>query len=45
MEKTLKLLDMGFSENEVSAVIEKYGEQIISLLVSIPPVTICLLKL
>ncbi|XP_075081839.1 putative inactive DNA (cytosine-5)-methyltransferase DRM3 isoform X2 [Nicotiana tabacum] len=28
MEKTLKLLDMGFSENEVSAVIEKYGSEV-----------------
>lgn len=28
MEKTLKLLEMGFSENEVSTVIEKFGEQI-----------------
>ncbi|OIT02947.1 PREDICTED: probable inactive DNA (cytosine-5)-methyltransferase DRM3 [Nicotiana attenuata] len=28
MEKTLKLLEMGFSENEVSAVIEKYGSEV-----------------
>lgn len=26
MEKTLKLLEMGFSENEVSTVIDKFGE-------------------
>ncbi|XP_060212845.1 probable inactive DNA (cytosine-5)-methyltransferase DRM3 isoform X1 [Lycium barbarum] len=28
MEKTLKLLEMGFSENEVSTVIDKYGSDI-----------------
>lgn len=28
MEKTLKLLEMGFSENEVSTVIEKFGSEI-----------------
>lgn len=28
MEKTLKLLEMGFSENEVSRVIEKYGSEV-----------------
>ncbi|KAJ8540434.1 hypothetical protein K7X08_030353 [Anisodus acutangulus] len=28
MEKTLKLLEMGFSENEVSKVIEKYGSEV-----------------
>ncbi|CAN4107100.1 unnamed protein product [Withania somnifera] len=28
MEKTLKLLEMGFSENEVSTVIEKFGSEV-----------------
>lgn len=26
MDKTLRLLEMGFSENEISAAIEKYGK-------------------
>lgn len=26
MEKTLRLIEMGFSENEISTAIEKYGE-------------------
>lgn len=26
MDKTLRLLEMGFSENRISAAIEKYGE-------------------
>lgn len=26
MDKTLRLLEMGFSENQISAAIEKYGE-------------------
>lgn len=30
MEKTLRLLEMGFSENQVSWAIEKFGESFIS---------------
>lgn len=31
MDKTLRLLEMGFSENEVSSAFERFGEQFVVL--------------
>lgn len=30
MDKTLRLLEMGFSENEVSSAFERFGEQFVN---------------